>query len=54
MDETAIWINSPGKTTIFHKVNKTIFIKSHGNIKLRITIVLTAKGDSNKLKRIFV
>jgi hypothetical protein len=50
MDETAIWMNYSGDRTLDFKGNKSIPIKTFGNENLRLTMVLTVRGDGKKIK----
>ena len=50
MDETAIWPDSPGNSTIEFVGVKQVPIKSTGHERFRITMALSAKADGTKLK----
>ena len=49
MDETALWLDMPGKTTISHTGERSIPIRSTGHCKARYTVVLAAMADGKKL-----
>ena len=51
-DETAVWFDMVGESTVADKGAKSIPLKSTGHEKLRFMVVLTAKGDGVKLKRL--
>lgn len=48
MDETAVWLDSPGATTIERKGAQSVSLKSTGHEKLNITVALTVRGDGTK------
>ena len=50
MDETPVWIEPVGSTSIDKKGVRDVPIKSTGHEKVRITVILTARGDGSKLK----
>lgn len=50
MDETAVWFDMVGETTVADKGAKSIPVKSTGHEKARFTVTLTAAGDGTKLK----
>lgn len=49
MDETPIWVDMPGTTTIEKVGTKTVTMKSTGHEKSRLTVMLAAKADGTKL-----
>ena len=49
-DETAIWYDAISKSTVEEKVCKEVSARSTGHSKNRLTVLLSAKGDSTKLK----
>jgi len=50
MDETAVWFDMVGESTLAAKGAKSIPLKGTGHEKLRFTVVLTATGAGTKLK----
>jgi hypothetical protein len=54
MDETPIWLDMVADTTLDHIGRKSIPIKSTGHEKARITVVLAAKANGDKLKPMIV
>ena len=54
MDETAIWADMPGNSTIEVRGAHTVQIATTGHDKQRITICLAAFGDGTKLKPFIV
>ena len=50
MDETPVWLELVGKTTIATKGAKDVPIISTGHEKLRQTVVVTARADGTKFK----
>ena len=50
MDETAIWADMPGNSTIEVRGAHTVQIATTGHDKQRITICLAAFADGTKLK----
>ena len=49
MDETPVWIEMPGKSTLELKGKKEVRMMSTGHEKERITVVLSALADGTKL-----
>ena len=49
MDETPVWIEMPGKSTLELKGKKGVRMMSTGHEKERITVVLSALADETKL-----
>lgn len=49
MDETPVWLDMPGETTVDFVGNKSIPLKSTGHEKMRVTVVLSAKANGTKL-----
>ena len=50
MDKTPVWLEGSASTTITTKGAKEVPIKSTGHEKVRITVILTERGDGSKLK----
>lgn len=50
MDETPVWLEGSASTTIAQKGAKEVPIKSTGHEKVRITVILTGRGDGSKMK----
>lgn len=50
MDETAVWFDMVGESTVAAKGTKSVPLKSTGHEKLRFTVILTANGAGAKLK----
>lgn len=50
MDETAVWFDMIGESTVAARGAKSIPLKSTGHEKLRFTVVLTANAAGMKLK----
>ena len=49
MDETLVWLDKPGETTVDFVGNKSIPFKSTGHEKMKVTVVLSAKVNGTKL-----
>lgn len=49
MDETPLWMDMPGETTVTNTGDRTVTICTTGHDKGRFTIVLTAMADGRKL-----
>ena len=49
MDETAVWSDMVGNTTINSTGAKEVALKSTGNEKVRVSICLTTKADGMKM-----
>ena len=49
MDETAIWADMPGNSTIAVRGSKSVPILTTGHEKQRITVCLAAMADGTKL-----
>ena len=49
MDETAVWSDMAGNTTINSTGAKEVALKSTGNEKVRVSVCLTAKVDGTKM-----
>ena len=49
-DETAIWYDTLSNSALAAKGSKEVAVRSTGNSKNQITIMLSAKGDGTKLK----
>ena len=54
MDETAIWADMPGNTSIDSRGVKSVPILTTGNEKYRATVCLTAMADGCKLSPLIV
>ena len=54
MDETPVWLDMVGDDTIEHIRAKSIPVKSTGNEKARVTVVLAAKANGQKLPPMIV
>lgn len=50
MDETSVWFDMVANTSVDHRGANSISLKSTGNEKSHLTVVLAAKGDCTKLK----
>ena len=50
MDETPVWLEPVGATTIEVKGAKQVPIKTAGHEKIRFTVILTARADGTKCK----
>ena len=48
-DETSIWLDAVGNSTLAEKGSKDVPLKSTGHEKARLTIMLTARADGRKL-----
>ena len=49
MDETPIYLESISKNTIAPIGEKSVYIRTHGGEKTRITVILTIRADGRKL-----
>lgn len=49
MDETPLWLDMPGETTVTHTGDRSVQIGSTGHDKGRFTVVLAAMADGRKL-----
>ena len=54
MDETPLWCDMVSETTVDHVGAQTVSVKSTGNQKARITVVLAAKANGVKIKPMIV
>ena len=54
MDETPVWLESCGSRTIAKKGSSDVPLKSAGHEKVRVTVILTGRGDGVKLKPFIV
>ena len=54
MDQTAVWFDMVGKTTINSTGAKEVALKSTGNEKVRVRVCLTAKADGAKMNPFIV
>lgn len=50
MDETPLWLDMPGDTTVTQIGERSVPIHTSGHDKGRFTIILTAMTDGRKLK----
>ena len=50
MDETPLWLDMPGETTITRRGERTVCIRTTGHDKMRFTVILSATADGKKLK----
>lgn len=50
MDETPLWYDMPGETTVTHRGQRSVPIRTTGHDKGRFTVVLSAMADGRKLK----
>lgn len=50
MDETPLWLDMPGETSIAHRSDKSVPVRTTGHDKVRFTVVLSAMADGRKLK----
>ena len=49
MDETPLWLDMPGETTVTHTGDRSVQVHSTGHDKGRFTVVLAAMADGRKL-----
>jgi hypothetical protein len=54
MDETPVWLDMPGASTIEEIGVKSVPIRTTGHEKARGTVCLTAKGDGTKMPPVIV
>jgi hypothetical protein len=54
MDETPLWLDMPGDTTVAEVGQRSIPIRTTGHDKGRFTVILTALADGKKLKPFIV
>ena len=50
MDETPLWLDMPGDTTITRRGERSVLLRTTGHEKGRFTVVLSAMADGKKLK----
>ena len=50
IDETPLWLDMPGDTTVMRAGERTVSIRTTGHDKGRFTIILAAMADGRKLK----
>ena len=50
MDETPLWLDMPGETTITRRGERSVPLRTTGHDKGRFTVVLSAMADGRKLK----
>lgn len=49
MDETGLWLDMPGKTTLEEQGTRSVGIRTTGHEKNRFTVVLGARADGSKM-----
>ncbi len=49
MDETALYLEDPGRTTIDITNSKRVLLNTSGFASMRITVVLAVKADGTKI-----
>ena len=49
MDETPLWLDMPGETTVTHTGDRSVPVRSTGHNKGQFTVVLAAMADGRKL-----
>ena len=49
MDETPLWMDMPGETTVAHTGDRSVPVRSTGHEKARFTVVLAAMADGRRL-----
>lgn len=54
IDETAVYFDMPGSSTLHHKGEKTIIIRTTGHEKDKVTVILTAMADGRKLPPVVI
>ena len=54
MDETAVYFDMPGNSTLHHKGDKTVIIRTTGHEKETVTVILAAMADGRKLPPVVV
>ena len=54
MDETPLWLDMPGETTVTHSGDRSVSVRSTGHDKNRFTVILAAMADGRRLKPYFV
>ena len=50
MDETAVWFDMVGSTTVDARGARSVPLKTIGHEKSHLTVVLAAKADGTKMK----
>lgn len=50
MDETPLWMDMPGETTVTRTGDRSVPIRTTGHDKVRFTVVLSAMADGKKLR----
>ena len=50
MDETPVWLDMPGDSTIARRGSRSVPVQTTGHEKSRFTVVLSAMADGRKLK----
>ena len=50
MDETPLWLDMPGETTVTHTGERSVPVRTTGHEKARFTVCLSAMADGRKLK----
>ena len=51
MDETPLWLDMPGETTVTHSGDRSVSVRSTGHDKNRFTVILAAMADGRRLKK---
>ena len=54
MDETPLWLDMPGETTISRVAERSVSVRTTGHDKSRFTVILAAMTDGRKLKPFIV
>ncbi len=54
MDETPLWLDMPGDTTVARVGERTVSVRTTGHDKGRFTVILAAMADGRKLKPFIV
>ena len=54
MDETAVYFDMPGNSTLHHKGDKTVILRTTGHEKDKVTVILAAMADGRKLPPVVV
>jgi hypothetical protein len=50
MDETAVWLDAPGDTTVHYRGERTVKVKTTSHEKNRVTVLLSAKANGDKVR----
>lgn len=54
MDETAVYFDMPGNSTLHHKGEKSVIIRTTGHEKEKVTVMLAAMADGRKLPPVVI